>query len=69
MGAKMNACRTLVGKPEAKKQLGRLRHKFEGNMKMDVREIEWGDVDCINWIKARDQWRAVLNSVMNHQVL
>jgi hypothetical protein len=46
-GAKRNAHRVLVGKPEGKRQLGRPRHWWEDNIKMDLREIEWGGR---NWI-------------------
>jgi hypothetical protein len=42
-GEKRNACRILVGKPEGKKQLGRRR--WEDNIRMDLREIGWGDME------------------------
>jgi hypothetical protein len=41
MGAKWNACRILVGKPEGKRPLGRSRCRWMDNIKMDVREIPW----------------------------
>ena len=42
MGLKRNAYRKLVGKPEGKSPLGRPRHRWEDNIKMDLREIRWG---------------------------
>jgi hypothetical protein len=47
MEGKRNACRILVGKPEGKRLLGRLRRSWVDNIKMDLREIEW---DCMDWI-------------------
>jgi hypothetical protein len=48
MGEKMNAYKVLVGKSEGKKQLGRPRHTWEDNIKMDLRRIGWGIMNCIN---------------------
>jgi hypothetical protein len=48
MGAKSNAYRILVGKPEEKRPLGRPRGRWLDNIKMDCREIGWGDVDSID---------------------
>jgi hypothetical protein len=64
-GTKRNVCRLLVGKPEEKKQLGRPRRGWEDNIKIDFREIGWGDMNRINLAKDRDQWRSLLNAVMN----
>jgi hypothetical protein len=44
-GEKRNAYRILVGKPEGKRQLGRPRHRWENNIKMNFREIGWGYMD------------------------
>jgi hypothetical protein len=44
-GKKTNACRILVGKPEGKRPLGRLRRRWEENIKMDLTEIDWGGTD------------------------
>jgi hypothetical protein len=38
------------------------------NIKMDLREIGWGDVDWIDMAQDRDQWRALVNTVLNLRV-
>jgi hypothetical protein len=58
------ACNILVGRPEGKRPLGR----WEDNIKMDLREIGFGDVDWIHWAQDRDRWRALVNTVMNLRV-
>jgi hypothetical protein len=45
MGENRNAYRIYVGQPEGKRLLGRPRHMWEDNVKMDVREIGWGGMD------------------------
>jgi hypothetical protein len=67
-GEKRNAYRILVGKPEGKRPLGRLRHRWEDNIKTDLREIGWGGMDWIDLAQDRDQWRALVNMVMNLRV-
>jgi hypothetical protein len=61
------AYRILVGKPEGKRILKRPRRRWVDNMKMDLREIGW-DVDWIELAQDRDQWRALVNTVMNLRV-
>jgi hypothetical protein len=68
MGAKRNVYRILVGKPEGRRQLGRPRHRWMDNIKVDLREIGWDDMDCIDLAQDRDQWRALMNTVMNLRV-
>jgi hypothetical protein len=46
-GEKRHACRTFVGKPEGKRPLGKLRHRWEDNIKMDHRQVGWCGVDWI----------------------
>jgi hypothetical protein len=65
---KRNVYRILVGKPEEKRPLGRPRPRWVYNIKMDFREIEWGDMDWIDLAQDRNQWRAVVNTVMNLRV-
>jgi hypothetical protein len=58
----------LVGIPEGKRPLGRPRRRSEDNIRMDLREIGWGGVDLIDLAQDRDQWRALVNTVMNLRV-
>jgi hypothetical protein len=62
---KRNAYRILVGNPEGKRPLGRTRRRLVHNIKMDLREIGWGGTDWIKLVEDRDQWRALVNTVMN----
>jgi hypothetical protein len=56
-GENRNAYRILVGKPEGKRPLGRPRHTWEDNIRIDHREIGWGCMDWIDLAQDRDQWR------------
>lgn len=68
MGAKRNACRVLVGSPEGKRPVRRARPVWEDNIKIDLKEIGWCGMDWIHPTPNRDQWRAVVSTVMNLQV-
>jgi hypothetical protein len=68
MGEKRNAYRILVGKPAGKRPLGRPRRRWVDNIKMDLREIGWDRMDWIDLAQDRDQWRALVNTVMNLRV-
>jgi hypothetical protein len=57
-----------VGNPEGKRPLGRPRRRWVDNIKMDLREIGWGGRDCIDLAQDRDQWRALVNAVINLRV-
>jgi hypothetical protein len=52
-----------------KRPLGKPRRKWEDNIRMDSREIGWGGMDWIDLAQVRDQWRALVNTAMNLQVL
>jgi hypothetical protein len=66
MGVKKNAYRILFGKPERKRPLGRPRRRWLDSIKIDLRGIEWDDMDWIDLAQDRDQWRAALvNTGMN----
>jgi hypothetical protein len=54
MGEKKSAYGILVGKPEGKRPLGRPRRRWEDNIKMDLREIEWGGMDLVDLAQYRD---------------
>jgi hypothetical protein len=56
MEEKRNAYRLLVGKPEGNWPLGRPRRSWVNNIKMDLLEIGWGGVDCIDLTQDRDKW-------------
>jgi hypothetical protein len=64
-GGKRNAYRIWMGKPEGKRPLGKSRRRWENNILRDFREIGWGGMDWIDLAQDRDQWRAVVNTVMN----
>jgi hypothetical protein len=68
MGEKRNAYRILVGKPEGKRPPGRPRRSSVDNIRMYLREIRWGSMDWIDLAQDRDQWRALVNTVMNLRV-
>jgi hypothetical protein len=68
MGEKRNVNRLLVGKLEGKRPLGRLRHKWIDNIKMELLEIGMSVVDWIRLTQDRYRQRALVNSVMNLQV-
>jgi hypothetical protein len=69
MGETRNAYRILVGKPEGKRPLGRPRCRWVDNIKIDLREIGWDGMDWIELVQDRDQWKALVNTVMNLRVL
>jgi len=65
MGEGRGVYRVLVGKPEGRRPMGRPRHRWEDNIRMDLREVgHW----CVDWMKLaqeRDRWRALVSAVMN----
>jgi hypothetical protein len=54
-----------VGKPKGKRLLGRLRHRWEDNIKMYLRNVGWDDMDWINLVQNGDRLRGLVNMVMN----
>jgi hypothetical protein len=58
----------LVGNPEGKRPLGRPRRRWVDNIRMDLGEVGWGDVDWIGLTQDRSRWRALVNSVLNFRV-
>jgi hypothetical protein len=68
MKAKMNGYRPLIGKPDGKRLLGRPRCRWVDNIKMDLSEIGCAVMDCFDLGLDRDQWMALVNTVMNLRV-
>jgi hypothetical protein len=68
MREKKNAYRLLVGKPEGRRTLGRPRRTCVDNIRMDLVEVGWGDVDSIGLAQDRNRWRALVNSVLNLRI-
>jgi hypothetical protein len=60
--------KVLVGKPEGKRPLGRPRHRWEDNIRMDLQEVGCGSMDWIGLAQDRDRWWAIVNAVMNLRV-
>jgi hypothetical protein len=56
MGEMRSAHNILVGRPEGRRPLGRPRHRWDDNIKMDLGEIGFGDVDWIHLAQDRDRW-------------
>jgi hypothetical protein len=68
MGDVKGAYNILVGRPGGRRPLERTRRRWEDNIKMDLTEIGFGDVDWIHWAQDRDRWQAAVNTVMNFRV-
>jgi len=68
MGERREVYRVLMGKPEGMKPLGRPRHRWEDNIKMDLQEVGCRGMDWIELAHDRDRWRALVNAVMNFWV-
>jgi hypothetical protein len=64
-----SAYRVLVGKPEKRRVLGRLRHRWKNKIEIAFREAVCGCMDWIDLSQDRDRWRALVNAIMNLRVL
>jgi len=60
--------RVLVTKPEGKRPVGRLMHKWEDNINMDLQEVRCGNMVWFELAQDRDRWLALLNAVGNLRV-
>jgi hypothetical protein len=67
MGEKRGAYRIVVGRPEARRPLGRPRCRWEHNIETDLQAVDWG-IDWIELAHDRDRWRALVNAVLNLRV-
>jgi hypothetical protein len=68
MGEERGVYRVLVGKPEGKRPLGRPRHRWEDNIRMDLQEV---GCECVDWIglaQDRERWQALVSAVRNFRV-
>jgi hypothetical protein len=65
MGERRDIHGILVGKPEGKRPLGRHRHRWKDNIKMDLQEVGCGVMDWIELDQDRDRWQALADAIMN----
>jgi hypothetical protein len=68
MGEERKVKKVLLGKPEGKRPLGRLRSKWDDGNRMNLGKIGWGSVKWIQFVQNRDRWRALVNTVMNLRI-
>ena len=66
-GGGERCAQVLMGKPEGKRPLGRPRHRWVDNIKIDLREVGGGG-DWMELAQDRDRWRVLVNTVMNFRV-
>jgi hypothetical protein len=64
-GERRGVYKVSMGEPEGRRPLGRPRHKWEDNIKMDLQEVGCGGMDWIDLAQDRDRCRALVNVVMN----
>jgi hypothetical protein len=65
MGVRRSLYKTVVEKPERKEPFGRPGHRWEDDIRNDVRGVGWKGGDWIHLVQDRNQWRALVNTVMN----
>ena len=68
MGERRGAYRLLVGRPEGNRPFGRLRRRWEDNIKMDILEVGGGGMDWTDLAQGTDKWRTLVNGVLNLRV-
>jgi len=69
MGKMRNEYKILAGKPEGEVPHRRLWCRWEVNIRMGLRKIWWEGADWIHLAQGMDQWWALVNAIMNHQIL
>jgi len=65
MGEEWVVYRVLVGKLEEKRPLGRPRHRWVDNIRMDLQDVGCGYMDWIGLTQDRDRWQMLVSAVMN----
>jgi hypothetical protein len=65
MGEERGVYRVLLGKPEGRRPLGRPRHRWVGNIRMNLQEVGCGYMDWIGLARGRDRWQRFVSAVMN----
>ena len=68
MGEERGVYRFMLGKPEGKRPLGSPRHRWVGNIRMDLQEVGCGYMDWIGLAQDRDRWRMLLSAVIQPSV-
>jgi hypothetical protein len=63
-----SAFKTLTGKPTGRRPLGRPRHRWEGNIRIDLKEIGTNTRNCVDSAQDRDYWRALVNATLNLRI-
>jgi hypothetical protein len=69
MSEKRSVYTVLVEKPLGKRPVGRLRRRWEDNIRMDLQEVGCGGLDWIGLAQDRDRWQAIVIAVMNLRAL
>jgi len=68
MGEERVVYRVLVGKLKGRRPLGRPRHRWVDNIRMDLQEVGCGCMDWIGLVQDRESWRTLVSAVMNLRV-
>jgi len=68
MGEQTVVYKVLLVKPEGKRPLGRPRHRWVNNIRMDLQEVGCWYMDWIGRAQDRDRWQTLVSAVMNFQV-
>jgi hypothetical protein len=69
MGEERRVYRVLVGKSEGKRSFGRPRRRWKHGIRIDLREIDWGNVEWIQLAQDMDRWQAVVNTETSLRLL